>query len=140
MNSLSFKTFNCFNVLTLIVVVGSFLNDCYGPLFIWSISFSKESSWLRITVHLKIKVQQYLCQLVMLHCIFSSSMLLSSDMVSFHILSKWLCLKLKRLFHARVVPLTTREFALAVMKSLMTTSDELLLVICWRSVLLGILY
>ena len=52
MNSLSFRTFNCFNVLVLTLVVGPFLSIWYGPLFIWSIHFSIESSHLRITVDL----------------------------------------------------------------------------------------
>ena len=52
MNLLSCRTFNCFNVLVLILVLGSFLSNWYWPLFIWPIHFSKYSSWLRITVDL----------------------------------------------------------------------------------------
>ena len=40
---MSFRAFNCcFNVLALILVVGSFLINIYGPLFI-CVHFSKQS-------------------------------------------------------------------------------------------------
>ena len=48
MNSLSFRAINCFNDLVSIFVVGYFLSNWYGPLFIWSIHFSKWSSRLQI--------------------------------------------------------------------------------------------
>ena len=48
MNSFSFRAFTYFNVLVLILVVRYFLSNWYGPLFIWSIHFSKWSSRLQI--------------------------------------------------------------------------------------------
>ena len=52
MNSLSFRSFNCFSVFALTLLVGSFLSNWYGVFFIWSICFYKDSLQLRITVDL----------------------------------------------------------------------------------------
>ena len=52
MNSLSFRTFNCFNVSAKVAGSFFFLNNCHGPLFIYSAHFLKWSSQLRKTVDL----------------------------------------------------------------------------------------
>ena len=52
MNSLPFRSFNCFSVFALTLLVGSFLSNWYGLLFIWPIYFYKYSSRLRITLDL----------------------------------------------------------------------------------------